>query len=420
MRFVSLCAFLATTTALSGCVGGDGSALSLANRSVDVCGVNDPTCATASTGSGSGSGGGTGGGTGTTPPPNTGNTANIVTGDATIALEKDVVVSTKTTPSLSNLTLVSGSSGNPNTAKISIDTNTANNGLWPIAKTMDEYTPGTFANGSNGALPPAGLGLGGSVLGGSYREYRAYSKNASGTAIDEELQVWSFANSYATQYRDVTATGGSADHQAWSFGGTKTPAAAMTLRGSGHYVGKFGATAKTSNYINRDVANGNGDIQTIDNNNKWRVWGDSDLNANFLTGTFTGTLTPREWNAFKTMHSAAGFETVDAAYDPNPNTFDPNWAGFMDDNVILKGSITSTATGNSIKGTAVMDPNDGWLSNTDSNAMYAGAFGANAEEITGAFAVEATDPSPMGGYFPINDDRRGYITMSGVFNGVAQ
>jgi hypothetical protein len=392
MRFVSVIALLATSTALAGCAGGDGSALSLATSGVTVCGITDPNCATPTTTTGS-TGTTTGG---TTTNTNTGNTASLATGDATITLENNVITSSKTTPAVSKLTLVAGA---PNTAKIEINTNTATNGAWPIAKTMDEYMAGSTAY-------PNPNGLEGSVLGGTYNEYRSYSRTAGGTAVDEELQVWSFGNSYATQYRDVTT--GTAAHQAWSFGGTKTPAAAMTLKGSGHYDGKFGATAKTLNFVDSTDP-----TQTLSYNNDWSIVGDSSLDANFVTGVFTGTLTPNEWKARATMNGASGFRTVFAS-----NLADPNWIGYMNDNVQLKGTITnSSATGNKIVGTAALDPTTGWLTNSTTNAMYAGVFGPAADEITGTFGLEGSIPGPIGGYYPINSDGRGFITMSGVFNG---
>jgi hypothetical protein len=235
MRFVSLFAVLATSTALSGCAGGDGSALSLA-VSGPVCGVNAGNCATPAPTPAPV----TTNVTPPPPPPNTGNNATVATGDGTIALEEGVIVSTKPTPALSKLTLVAATGSTPATAKIEIDTKSVNKALWPTAKTMDEYAFGTATTVG---------GLGASSVGGNYKEYRSYSRNSAGTAIDEELQVWSFNHSYVTQYRDVTKGGAPATHQAWSFGGTKTPAAAMVLKGSGTYTGKWGATAVTSNYI---------------------------------------------------------------------------------------------------------------------------------------------------------------------------
>jgi C-lobe and N-lobe beta barrels of Tf-binding protein B len=392
MRFVSLFAVLATSTALSGCAGGDGSALSLA-ISGPVCGVNAPNCATPAPTPAPV----TTNVTPPPPPPNTGNNATVATGDGTIALEEGVIVSTKPTPALSKLTLVAATGSTPATAKIEIDTKSVNKALWPTAKTMDEYAFGTATTVG---------GLGASSVGGNYKEYRSYSRNSAGTAIDEELQVWSFNHSYVTQYRDVTKGGAPATHQAWSFGGTKTPAAAMVLKGSGTYTGKWGATAVTSNYIDSKDPS-----QTLSHNNNWTVIGDSSLIANFITGDFTGTLTPTDWQAWANLNNGVGWQTVHVATDTSPNL-----ATFMKDHVYLKGTITNNATtGNSIVGTASLEPY--WLVNSTTNSMYAGVFGPNGEEISGVFGLEAADPSPIGGNYPINDDRRGYISMSGVFNG---
>jgi hypothetical protein len=49
--------------------------------------------------------------------------------------------------------------------------------------------------------------------------------------------------------------------------------------------------------------------------------------------------------------------------------------------------------------------------------MYAGFFGPTANEVTGVFNLEATFVAPTGGNIPINNDTRGFIEMSGVFNG---
>lgn len=391
MRLFGLCVLLAATTTLGGCPSPDGSALSLAS-SGEVCGVGTGNCATPTTTPP----------TGTTtppgtpvvvippPPPNTGNTSTFTTGDGTIALEKSVLVSSKADPAFSKLVIATG----PNTATYSIDPKSPNKALWPTSKTMDEYTFGTNAS--------AGVGLG-----GTYKEYRALNTSSAGTATDEELQVWNWNYSYGTQYRDAGG-GGEAIHQAWSFGGTRTASAAMPVSGSANYLGQFGATAKTWSWI--DSKNPN---QTVSRNNIWRVNGTTALTANFATSQFSGILTPKTWNAWATMNGGIGFTDVDAT-----NPLDPNYTSFMSSNVILKGTITkSTATGNSITGTAALDPAKGWVSNTTLNPMYAAFFGPTANEVTGVFNVEAVAPDPIGGTKPINDDRRGYIEMSGVFNG---
>jgi hypothetical protein len=49
--------------------------------------------------------------------------------------------------------------------------------------------------------------------------------------------------------------------------------------------------------------------------------------------------------------------------------------------------------------------------------MYAGFYGAAANEVTGAYNFVAVSPDPIGGQPPINDDRRGFVQQSGVFHG---
>jgi C-lobe and N-lobe beta barrels of Tf-binding protein B len=389
MRIFGMFALLAATTALGGCPADDGSALSLASSGT-VCGVSSGQCATPTSGTTT---------TTTTTPtpvttpapaPNIGNTVTLTGGDGTIALEKSVLVSPKTDPAYSKLTLGTL----PNTAKFEIDSKSPNNALWPVAKTMDEYTPGTIASGSAG-------------LGGTYKEYRALTTSSAGAAVDEELQVWKWQYSYGTQYRDVSS-GGEATHQAWSFGGTKTASAAMPVAGSATYNGQFGATAKTSNWINSGGA-----TQTVDNNGIWRVIGTTQLTANFATAQFSGILTPTVWNKFASMNGGSGFTNVVAS-----NILDPNHAVFMDSQVVLNGTIaTNATTGNSVNGNAVLDPSKGWITNQTLNPMYAGFFGPTANEVSGVFNFESVIPGPIGGVLPINDDRRAYIQMSGVFNG---
>lgn len=413
MRYVSVIALLASTAALAGCAGGDGSALSLA-ASGSVCGVNDPNCATptpvptttTTTTTGTTT---TNTGNPTTvvtppppppPPPNIGNAVTFTTGDTTIALENSVLKSPMSTPAVSRLTTTTS----PNTAKFEINSRSPNNALWPIAKTMNLYRSGTG-------------------LGGTYKEYHALTTSSTGTAADEELQVWSWNNSYATQYRDVTGAGttGEALHQAWSFGGTRTAKANMPISGTANYNGQFTATAKTWNWENSVGATN----QTIDFNNVWRVKGTSAITADFTTATVTGTLTPVTWNAYQTMNNARGFKDVLAT-----NVLDPNnpayWGyfNFLQSTILLNGTITTSDTaGNSITGTAILNPADGWITNSTLNPFYGAFFDdptktgtANPIEVTGVFSVEAAIPAPTGGDIAINGDRRGNMQMSGVFN----
>ena len=408
MRIASFGILVAAGTALSGC---DASKLDAVANLGTAC-----TSSTQSLNCGAPAGTGTGTTTPTTPTnTNVGNTAAIVTGDTTLIVEGGNLVSTPTNMGISKLTLATGTAPDPDTAKIAITTNTSSNSNWPLAKTMDEYTLGT-------AL--------GSGLGGTYKEYRTINKvPGSANAVDEELQVWTWnagtGKTYATQYRDVTGGANPATHQAWSFGGNYTTAAAMPTSGSATYTGRFGGIAVTSNFIN------NPNIpQTLDRNNRWSVTGDTNITANFGTnGTINGTLTPTEWYAWQTLNGVIGFGS---AKDPitlgntaiaNANWFSAAKGGFMDVPIQLAGSIKTNATTtgntkpNTITGTAKYAANSGWLNTTSNSFFNAGFFGDNAEDITGTFSVDAQIPDPIGGIRPLNDDRRGFISMQGIFNG---
>ncbi|MEQ1522559.1 MAG: hypothetical protein ABL936_14915, partial [Aestuariivirga sp.] len=184
MRIGSVSALVLAAFALAACEGTPTTGSSASVATLDLCGLNCPDPAIE--------------GGGSTPPvdpddpdnTNTGNPTNLQTGDTTIALESAVLKS-PANGSLSRLTLTSGT---PDTARIEIDTNTSNNGAWPIPKTMDEYEFGTAATGGAG-------------LGGAYKEYRSLTATESGTTVDEELQVWTWGSSYGTQYREVSGGG---------------------------------------------------------------------------------------------------------------------------------------------------------------------------------------------------------------------
>ncbi len=394
MRFVSVFYLMATAATLSGCAANaldSVSALSsTCQPSATAIACPKPTAAATTNGSGTGT---TGTGTTTTTSTNTGNTATLAQGDTTLILEKSVLQSAPGKPGVSKLTEnIDPVTGKFASAIMQINTNTADNSAWPIAKTMADYPRGTGTN----------QGLAWVALGGTYNAYRAYSANA----VDEELQVWHFQNSYATQYRDMTGGGADATHQAWSFGGSHTTAAAMPTSGVVNYAGKFGATASTKGYVNAPAGSG----QTVDFNNLWRVNGDSAAQANFGTGAFSAVLTPKNWIGQNLNNDA--FVEVDMRLPGyNPLT-DPNYHGFMTANINLKGTIT----GNSIAGTSQFDTASGLVTNTSTNPMYGGFFGPTANEVTGNFALDAMDPIPYGGFSPINNDRRAYIQMSGIYN----
>ncbi|MEP6826872.1 MAG: hypothetical protein ABJA10_02225 [Aestuariivirga sp.] len=250
----------------------------------------------------------------------------------------------------------------------------------------------------------------------NYAEYRFFQKNT----YDEELQVWSWTNSYATQYRDVTNSGTAPLHQAWSFGGNYTPVANMPNANIPVlYNGSWTATAQTSNWVNDTTAI---PAQVVDFNNNWQVRGTSALTANFGTGDFTGTLHSTSWVG-KSIDGSK-YVTVNALVASN-DRLDP----VMTADVKLTGRITTNAAvgahPNQINGTANMDNTTwGWITTMGSNPMYGGFFDpvgkigtANPTEVAGVFALDTAIPAPVGGNYAVNDDRRGFLSMSGMFHG---
>ena len=425
MRPVPLLLLLLSSVSLAACAGGGGGGLTIGSGTLasanEVCGVNDsgagcspnswvdpnptplptptptPVPTTPPT-----PGVGTGGANG-------GNDQRLTTGDVTIIREGSKLMSAKAKPGLSKLTVAT-------TGKIQIDTKLpdAQNGLWPVAKDMEEFVYGTNYDDPRVAVRN---------LGGTYKEFRALSYNEDGTSADEVLQVWNWGHSYGTQYRDLTA-GGEAGHQAWSFGGTKTALANMPTTGSINYNGRFGSTAKTWSW--EDPSNG----RIVSANNIWRVTGAATGSADFATGNFQATLTPEAWNAYASLNGGKGFTHVSAGGANDGANFlaDVNYNQYMNDKIILKGTIsangaTTGAVGNTIVGTATMQSvetaastDNGWVTNQTSNPFYGAFFGPNADQVTGIFNLEAVGPDPTGGDLPINDDRRGFIQHSGVFN----
>ncbi len=388
MRIASVSALVLSAFSLAACSGASGGGSSTSASSLDLCGLS---CPDGTSGGGSnGSGGGTGTGTGSTGG---GNTANLATGDTTIALESSILVTPSKGTSLSKLASTTAeilAGTKPTTQKFTIYTNTSSNGSWPTPVTMNEYVPGTQA------VDPYNVGVNANGgAGTNYREYRALSGQGA-NARDEELQVWAWDNSYATQYRNASG-GGEATQQAWSFGGNKTALTEMPTGGSATYDGRFVATAKTANYLKPDGAD-------IDPNGLWMVQGASTVNANFATAAVTGTLTPETWESYQTGISGYYTKVVGSA----GTVTQPDYS-FYNATVSLKGTIT----GNTYAGTA--DLNNQYVSGD--NPMYGGFFGTGATETTGVFNVYGTDPAPVGGSAGINDDRRGFLTINGAFHG---
>lgn len=389
MRIGSVSALVLAAFALAACEGTPTTGSSGSNASLDLCGLN---CPDGNPDDGINDSDGDGvddGDDGDDSSTDGGNTTDLTpaNADVTIALQSSVLDRPATGTSLSQLQN-NPLSGPPTTQRIVIDTNTSSNGSWPTPVTMNEYLPGS-------TLPdPTGNGNGGSV---TYNEYRAIS-NTPGQERDEELQVWAWNDSYATQYRNA-ASGGEATQQAWSFGGTKTALTDMPVSGSATYNGRFVATAKSSNWIKPSGAD-------IDPNGLWRVQGASTVTANFgPAGTVTGTLTPETWESFQ--QGVSGWYTWNVG--TGGTVAEPDYE-IYNTQVALAGTIT----GNTYAGTATLD---GTFVSGD-NPMYGGFFGTGgASETTGIFNVYGVDPDPIGGSAGINDDRRGFLTINGAFNG---
>lgn len=407
MRIGSVSALILSAFALSACTGSGAPGLDSLNI-VPPCSldVNDP-CPAGGGGSG-GSSGGNDPSDGDDSSTDGGNTANLspTTADPTIAVESSRFVnpdgnstslSLLTAPPVVGMTttqqILSGTK--PTKMTIQIDTNSASNENWPTPVQMTEYLPGTndpdLTGGNKG-----GAGAG-------YREYRVYS-NEAGQERDESLQVWAWTDSYAAHYNNEIS-GGDPIHQAWSFGGNKTPLAALP-GGSATYTGRFVATAKTENYLKPSGAD-------IDPNALWRVQGTSTMTANFGTAAVSGTLTPRTWESFQTGINSWYTKTVGVTPGPPPalpsNVQQPDYS-FYNTTVALGGTITgNTYAGNTV---ALSGP---FISGDQT--IYGGFFGATGAETAGVFHVTGTDPDPIGGSAGITDPRRGFLTMQGAFHG---
>ncbi|CAN5363850.1 hypothetical protein BH10PSE7_BH10PSE7_26910 [soil metagenome] len=397
MRKGSVLALAFVTLALAACKGG-GEAPGLG-----LCGLNCPPDTDDGGDDTTGGGDDTTPGTDTTPgggDDSGGNETSLSSGDTTVALESGKLVS-PSGGSLSRLTIKT----NPNKGLIEVDTKTESNNTWLVPQEMDEHTAGSEAQN---IFSPANLGA------QSYKEYRTIS--ASGIGRDEELQVWNFDNSYATQYRNVS--NGTALQQAFSFGGDRTALAEMPTSATATYTGRFGSTAVASNWVNPEAQNENDVV--INRNNKYVTNGSAKISTDFGAQTVNGTLRTEHVR----FHDGKQFLIYDTATDklmyPNGTIYrkqltdgtyvdaNPLEPGFYRTPIFLNGTIT----GNTYAGKAKLG--NGFI-NGD-NPMYGGFFGPNAGETTGAFSVKGVAVDPIGGEYPIDDDRRGYLQHTGIFH----
>ncbi len=240
---------------------------------------------------------------------------------------------------------------------------------------------------------------------GGYREYRTASTSAD---RDELMQVWAWNKSYAVHYQNAKG-GGTPSQHAWSFGGEA--ATAMPSGGNATYKGRFVANAKTSNWVQESGSD-------INPNALWRVEGKSSFDADFTNGNITGTLKAETWQSDQAERPNFTWFTSEAD-TPSATVLDPaifpNYSDIYESEVSIAGKITTSGTGtqeNVFSGTASMDEN--FL--TGDNAAHGGFFGTNGDELTGVFAAEGIAVYPEGGSNGINDNKRGFITITGAFN----
>ena len=415
MRLVPVLALMTSAFALAACAGGGGgSSLSAAgiraNNGLSVCGINETGCIPPPPGGGA-----------TTPPPVTGsgtggNTTTTDSGSTTIAFEgakllvplnsntAKIELTSSVTPTAAETTAKILLGTKPPDLRMAINTNTTSNGTWAVPVKMKEYIPGTNRGDIfNGGTPNENVGSG-----SNYREYRALTADR-----DELLQVWAWDESYAVQYRNASS-GGEAKQQAWTFGGNATKN--MPVGGTANYNGRFAGTAKTWSWLARKDAK-------VDPNGLWQIQGRTALVADFgSASSVAGTLTPETWtkldptlSTYYTFDTTTGTGYITRTGVP-VNPVDGPAYQFYKATLGIDAKIDAPVGGvasSTYKGDATFSGDFV----TGDNPVYGGFFGNAATETTGVFAALGNAPDPDGGTDGINDDRRGFVSMSGVFHG---
>jgi hypothetical protein len=165
--------------------------------------------------------------------------------------------------------------------------------------------------------------------------------------------------------------------------------------------------------------------------------GTAQMSANFGTGQFAGTLTPRYWESYQNGQliqidvgtPGDGNEvvtTVDGIRDARP-ALALDIKTYHTSTLELAGTITGnrlTGTTNIVSPGATVTNNPDGSRTVDNNlfvngdrALQGGFYGTNAEQVTGVFATYGVLPEPTGADTGINDDRRATIDIQGVFHG---
>jgi hypothetical protein len=284
---------------------------------------------------------------------------------------------------------------NESAASHRIDTRGATNANWPALRTINEFPGGSNAPNFFGSPINLGAGI------NNYKEYRDG---------DVALQVWDFGHSQATAFRVISP--GESSHKSFSFGGTKTPTTSMPTGGSASYTGSYGSNGTAENWI--APTSNIPDIVIVNPNMVFMSNGSANLTANFANSTMIGSLDPQHWTWFEAgvWRYDVGADTL---YAPDGTTTTGNFAqhivpGYFDNGI----NINATISGNNYTGTAAIAGNQ--VLNTQ-NPVYGSFFGPTLNETTGVFSVKGELPYPLGGEYTGIDDRSGFVTHSGVFNG---
>ena len=190
----------------------------------------------------------------------------------------------------------------------------------------------------------------------------------------------------------------------------------MPLGGKANYNGRFAGTAKTWNWIPKKDSK-------INPNGLWQIQGRTALVADFgSASSVSGTLTPETWtkldpslNAYYTFDTTTGTGYITRTGVP-VNLVDGPAYQIYSATVGIGAKIDAPVGGvasSTYKGDATFSGDFV----TGDNPVYGGFFGNAAKETTGVFAALGNAPDPDGGTDGINDDRRGFVSMSGVFHG---
>ncbi len=231
-----------------------------------------------------------------------------------------------------------------------------------------------------------------------YKEYRRIN-----STTDAELQIWSYAYSQVGQYTVYFAESAANQNNVSIFhDGDLTPTSGLPAA-TATYNGKFGGTAVTSNWLERPRAVNdpfNADPSTNagqdwDPNGTWRVTGDTTVNADFGAGSVNGVIDNLTWRKFD---PAVGYITIGTNETSRPFH-----------NYTFSGTITDSTYSGTTRGPNTVV--------TGNNAVNGAFYGPNAEETAGTVFSETTSVNPDDGRSPYEENRRGFITIRGVFQG---